>query len=100
MSDFPDLTVNGILIKQESQIQALKLFLQNDGRQAKHLETFLEDLGVPVYHGIYLNQNKLVANRVADRLLQKARKIGIIKFEKGRWVNSYAARAFLEGALT
>lgn len=93
--NFPDMTINEVEVKHETQVQALKLFLQNQSRQAKHLGTFLEDLGVPVYRGT--NKHKgLVSMRAADRLLQKARKAGIITFNKGRWDDGHSAQAFLQ----
>ena len=98
--NFPDMTVNGILIKQETQVAALRLFLKNESRQARSLETFLEDLGVPVYHGYTPRLEKPVAMRAADRLIQKARKAGIIRFFAGRWINDRAADAFLRGSST
>lgn len=97
--NFPDISVNGIVVKQETQVAALKLFLKNDSRQAKYLETFLEDLGVPVYHGISVKDEKPVSMRVADRLLQRARKADIIKFVRGRWEDSSALEAFMKGDL-
>lgn len=91
------MTVNCIVVKQETQISALRLFLQNEGRKAPHLETFLEDLGVPVYDGIYLSKQKLVSFYAAKRLLQRAKQIGVISLIKGRWVNGPNADAFLKG---
>lgn len=92
---FSDMTINGIVVTQGAQRAALKLFLQNDSRRAKDLKTFLEDQGVPVYNGFDQGE-RLVSNRAADRLLQNARKAGIIAFVGGRWVNGWAAEAFLE----
>lgn len=92
---FSDLIVNGIVVKQETQINALKLFLKNESRQAKHLETFLEDLGVPTYNG-FDSGERLVSMRVADRVLQTARKCGIIVFSGGRWLNGCHAESFLK----
>lgn len=94
------MSINGIVVKQETQVAALKLFLKNKSRQAKYLGTFLEDLGVPVYHGYSVKDEKPVSMRAADRLLQRARKAGIIKFDNGRWANGYAAEAFLSGKNT
>lgn len=91
------MTVNSIVVKQATQIAALRLFLQNSSRKAKDLETFLEDQGVPVYDGIYLNERKFVSNRAADRLLQRAKKNGIVSFSGGRWLDSYATESFLKG---
>lgn len=97
---FPDMSINGIVVTQETQVAALKLFLQNQSRQAKHLATFLEDLGVPVYNGFIRSGRLMVSDSVASRLLQRAKNEGIIKFQGGRWIDGYAAPAFLKGSIT
>jgi transcriptional regulator of aromatic amino acid metabolism len=90
------MTVNDFVVTHEMQIRALKLFLKNDRRHLMTMETFLEDVGVPVYTAFVQGQ-KLVSNRAADRLLQRAKNEGIIKFHAGRWIDNYAAAAFLQG---
>ena len=90
------MTINGIVVKQETQISALRLFLQNTGRRAKDLEIFLEDLGVPVYTGFDIG-SALVSKKAAGNLLQRAKNNGIVSFSGGRWVDSHATEAFLKG---
>lgn len=97
--NFPDMTINGIVVKQEIQISALRLFLQNTGRRAKDLEIFLEDLGVPVYTGFDVG-SVLVSKKAAGNLLQRAKKYGIVLFSGGRWLDSRATEAFLKGSRT
>lgn len=98
--NFPDINVHGILVKQETQVAALKLFLQNQSRRALSLECFLEDLGVPAWNGTTKKGSspQIVSNRVADRILQRARKANIISFSNGRWIDDVNAPAFLAAA--
>jgi len=93
------MSINGIVVKQETQIAALKLFLKNESRRAKDLEIFLEDLGVPVYTGFDIG-SALVSKKAAGNLLQRAKNNGIIRFSGGRWFNSWATESFLKGTHT
>lgn len=90
---FPDMTIYGTVVTQETQIRALKLFLQNQSRRAKDMVAFLEDVGVPVYVATQQGQ-LLISMRAADRLIQQAKKAGIITFTKGRWDNGPSAISF------
>jgi hypothetical protein len=83
---FKDMKVYGTPVNADLQKKAFGQFLNEIKKKGPQtllvLETIFSNLGLA---WVAVNGHVSVANRAADRLLQKARKQGVLTFTKGAW---------------
>ena len=83
---FKDMKVYGTPVNADIQKKAFGQFMNEIKRRGPQtllvLESFLSNLGLPWATSTTPTS---VAHRAADRMLQRARKAGVLTFTKGAW---------------